>query len=84
MLGADIKHFFALHPNLKKRFKGVFAADQLWSLSLQNKTAAVVNTDSLNGPGKHWYTIIKLENRLGTNIVTLFGFEINVFYYRTV
>ena len=67
MLGADIKQFFLSHPNLRRHFKGVFAADQTWrwSLKLKNRTAVVVNTDSLSGPGKHWYTVLKLENRLG-------------------
>ena len=65
MLGSEILDFFKQHPVLHKHVKFILAADQLRSLHLPNRTAAVVNVDRLSGRGSHWYTVAKLENRFG-------------------
>lgn len=64
MLGAEILAFFREHPLLGRHFKGIFAADQIGSLRLSNRSAAVVNTDSLEEEGAHWWTVSRLEDRL--------------------
>jgi hypothetical protein len=64
MLGSDIERYFKEHPLLRAHFLGVFAADQVHRLKLRNRTAAVVNTDSLEGDGKHWWCLLRLEGKL--------------------
>jgi hypothetical protein len=64
MLGEEIVSFFRTHPVLRNHFRGVYAADQIKSVRLKNRTFAIVNTDRLRGEGgKHWYCLAKLENR---------------------
>lgn len=67
MLGSEIKDYFNNHPILKKHFVGVFAADQVQTVCkrLRNKNIAVLNTDISSGIGKHWWCLLKLENKFG-------------------
>jgi hypothetical protein len=64
MLGEDIKEFFTAHPVLNNHFKGVYAADEIGLLKLQNRNVAVINTDRLSGSGQHWYLVARLEGKL--------------------
>jgi hypothetical protein len=64
MLGSDIKAFFEEDPLFSGVFLGVFAADQVSGLFIKERTAAVINTDSIDGEGKHWWCILRLHGKL--------------------
>jgi hypothetical protein len=75
MLGSDINDFFETHPVLKRHYKGVFASEQvskarrrISAKRVEERTTrnfAIINTDTLNGGGKHWWCLAKVEERLG-------------------
>lgn len=67
MLGADIVLFLQRFRNLRRLFRGTFASDQVQALcrDLKDKTFAICNTDSLAGPGQHWFVIFRLEGHFG-------------------
>ena len=59
MLGSEIEQYFKSHPLLKRHFLGIFASDQIGQISFRNKTFAVVNTDTLEGEGQHWFLVMR-------------------------
>jgi hypothetical protein len=61
MLGSDIEQYFKKHPLLKKYFLGIFAVDQISQIRFKDKTFAVVNTDTLEGEGEHWFLLIRSQ-----------------------
>ena len=66
MFGLEIKTFFRKHPVLRRHFRGVYAADQLRSVRLRDKSFAIINTDILDGEGGiHWYSVAKFGRCLG-------------------
>lgn len=42
-------------------FAGIFSADNI-PKTLKNRHFFIINTDIESGPGKHWYTIVRLNN----------------------
>jgi hypothetical protein len=62
MIGAEIIQYFEGSKSLKKHFKGVFASDQVKDIFLKEKTFVVINTDSVEGTGKHWFALFKVSN----------------------
>jgi hypothetical protein len=64
MLGAEISAYFKDDALFSSIFLGVFAADQVSGLVLKDRTAAVINTDTLEGDGKHWWCLLCLDGKL--------------------
>lgn len=58
MLSTQFHEKFDNFPFLKKYFDGTFASDTL-PKSIKKDHFIICNTDTSNGPGKHWYCIIK-------------------------
>jgi hypothetical protein len=67
MLGSQIEAYFRNHPVLRAHFRGVHGANEVKRLRLQNRTAAIINTQGTNeeGSGLHWWVLLRLENRTG-------------------
>lgn len=47
----------------KKYFGGIFAIDNL-PKKIYDKHFIIVNTDISEGPGKHWFTLVRLKNTI--------------------
>ena len=47
---------------LKDKFKGVFASDQIPTLTVL-KPYAIINVDKSNQPGSHWLAMVRVRNK---------------------
>ena len=61
MISSDFANKLSNFPEIKKHFQGVFSADNL-PKSIKKNHFIICNTDILKGTGKHWYTVVKLQN----------------------
>lgn len=62
MKGNEIAYGLSHHPVVKPFFRGVFARDELASITLTAPSLYVVNTDLARNAGIHWTTIFLPEN----------------------
>ena len=61
MIASDFANKLSSFPQIKKHFQGIFSADTL-PKSIKKNHFIICNTDIFSGAGKHWYTVIKLQN----------------------
>jgi hypothetical protein len=60
MQGNEFSTYFEKFSGFKKHFVGVFSIDTL-PKTLKYRTFCICNTDTKDGPGKHWICFIKSE-----------------------
>jgi len=62
MLASEILSHLQSFP-FKIHFGGIFSSDSI-PKNLRNKHFLIVNTDVKSGPGKHWYTVLRLNDSI--------------------
>ena len=60
MISSNFAKYLHSFPNVKKFFKGIFAADTI-PKTLKVNHFLICNTDTANGNGKHWYCVIRTK-----------------------
>lgn len=61
MNGSHLHQFLVTFPNVYAFFKGIFYIDKI-PIYLRNHCFIICNTDTNEGPGKHWILFIKRKN----------------------